>query len=104
MIDLDSLTEEQLLELHHRITERLNYLDQLRTHSAMLQFRPGDRVSFTSRDGRLICGALVKYNKKTVTVFADNGQKWNVSPEFLGKEPIEGTLEREGTVVSLKRG
>jgi hypothetical protein len=70
----------------------------------MLKFRPGDRVSFTSRDGRVICGVLAKYNKKTVTVFSDNGQKWNVSPAFLGNEPIEGTLDEQGTVVSLNRG
>ena len=103
MIDLESLTEEELLELNHRIVERLNHLEQIRAHCAMLQFRPGDRVSFTARDGQLVCGVLVKYNKKTVSVFSDNGQKWNVSPGFLSREPIEGSLSGQGAVVPIKK-
>ena len=69
----------------------------------MLTFRPGDRVSFSSRDGREVSGVLVKYNKKTVTIISDNGQKWNVSPGFLRKEAIEGSTTSHGTVVPIKR-
>jgi len=28
---------------------------------------------------------LVKYNKKTVSVITESGQKWNVSPHLLRK-------------------
>ena len=71
MIDLDNLTEEELIALNERIVDRLRYLDQVRAHEAMLKFRPGDRVSFVAKDGREITGTLVKYNKKTVTIVTD---------------------------------
>ena len=103
MIDIDSLSEEELIELHNRIVDRLKYLEQVDTHKTMLKFRPGDRISFADRNGREVRGVLVKYNKKTVTVLADGGQKWNVSPGLLTNEAIEGSVIHDGTVVPLKR-
>ena len=39
---------------------------------------------------RLCALPLPYYNKKTVTVITDEGQRWNVSPSFLRKaEPNE---------------
>ena len=32
---------------------------------------------------------LVKYNRKTVTVVTDNGQRWNISPHLLS--PVKDT-------------
>ena len=84
MIDIDKLTEAELIDLNHRIVERLRLLNQLRAHTQMLEFRIGDRVSFQP-DGRpLVTGMLTRYNKKTVTVIADTGQRWNVTPRLLG--------------------
>ena len=34
-------------------------------------------------------GILTRYNKKTVTVMADNGRQWNVAPGFLSN--VEAT-------------
>ncbi|WP_435106159.1 hypothetical protein [Arhodomonas sp. AD133] len=49
----------------------------------MTTFDLGARVSFESiRDGRLT-GTLVKFNRKTVTVLADEGRQWRVPPEIL---------------------
>ena len=45
-IDLDKLGEAELIELNHRIVERLRYLRQQRTHEQMLAFRLGKRVAF----------------------------------------------------------
>jgi hypothetical protein len=81
-MNIDSLTEEALLDLHHRIVERLNMLRQLRAHVNMLQFRVGERVAFQADAGR-IEGTLTRYNRKTVTVLTDDGHRWNVSPHFL---------------------
>jgi hypothetical protein len=82
-IDIDKLTEAELIDLNHRIVERLRLLNQLRAHVDMLEFRIGDRVSFQP-DGRpLVTGMLTRYNKKTVTVITDTGQRWNVTPTFL---------------------
>jgi len=38
-IDIDSLSEEELLELNHKVVARLRFLSQMRSHSAMLDFR-----------------------------------------------------------------
>jgi len=35
-IDIDKLTEEELIDLNHRIVERLRFLSQIRGHSKML--------------------------------------------------------------------
>jgi len=49
----------------------------------MLKFSVGDRVCFDTDGFRRVTGTLVRYNKKTVSVLADDGQRWNVSPSFL---------------------
>lgn len=45
-IEIDSLSEEELVELNHRIVERLKFLDTYHGHKEMMQFSPGDNVSF----------------------------------------------------------
>ena len=45
-IDIDGLTEAELIDLNHRIVERLRFLQQMRAHKQMLEFRIGDRVAF----------------------------------------------------------
>lgn len=82
-IDITQLTEDELIDLHRRITERLRFLSQTRAHHKMLEFKIGDRVTFKRDDQTTISGVLTKYNKKTVTVLADNGEMWNVSPGLL---------------------
>ena len=36
-IDIDGLTEAELIDLHHRIAERLRFLQQMRAHAQMLE-------------------------------------------------------------------
>ncbi len=67
-IDIDSLSEEQLIELNHRIVARLRFLNEMRSHSAMLDFRIGEKMKFHPDGGPEITGTLTHYNKKTVTV------------------------------------
>ena len=84
-INIDSLTEQELLDLHHRITERLRLFSHLRAHGAMMEFSIGDRVEFNA-DGRRIIGVITRYNRKTVTLISEGaiaGQRWNVSPSLL---------------------
>ena len=84
-IDIDSLSEEELIELNHKVVARLRFLHQMRSHSAMLDFRIGERVQFHP-DGRpVVFGTLTRYNKKTVTVVTDAGENWNVAPGLLSK-------------------
>ncbi|MEO7760531.1 MAG: hypothetical protein ABIS68_01330 [Casimicrobiaceae bacterium] len=82
-IDIDALTESELIDLNHRAVARLKMLNEMRSHSQMLEFKIGDRVSFQP-DGRSpIVGMLTRYNRKTVTIITDDGQHWNVSPMLI---------------------
>ena len=84
-IDIDRLTEAELVDLNHRIVERLRFWSQMRAHAQMLEFKIGDRVSFDP-DGRpTVTGMLTRYNRKSVTVITDDGLRWNVAPRFLRK-------------------
>jgi hypothetical protein len=82
-IDIDHLTEAELVDLNHRVVERLRFLSQMRSHKRMLDFRIGDRVSFQPEGRPMIFGTLTRYNKRTVTVIADGGERWNVAPGLL---------------------
>ena len=79
-IDIDKLTEAELIDLNHRIVERLRFLNQMRAHARMLEFKIGDRVSFHPEGHPIVVGMLTRYNKKTVTVITDSGQRWDVAP------------------------
>ena len=84
-IDIDKLTEEELIDLNNRIVARLRFLNQMRAHSQMLDFRIGDRVTFQPEGRPALLGIITRYNKKTVTVITDGGQHWNVTPGLLRK-------------------
>jgi hypothetical protein len=102
-IDIDKLTEAELVELNNRIVERLRFLNHMRAHAEMLEFRIGDRVCFQPAGRPLVIGMLTRYNRKTVTVITDDGQHWNVAPQFLRKVAApEGEEPSGGKVIRLK--
>ena len=74
-IDIDKLTEAELIDLNNRIVERLRFLNQIRAHAKMLDFKIGDRVSFEPEGRSVVIGMLTRYNKKTVTVITDSGER-----------------------------
>ena len=83
-IDIDGLTEAELIDLNRRIVERLRLMQQVRAHRQMLEFRIGDRVAFRADGpGGLVEGMLTRYNRKSVTVITDDGHQWNVAPGLL---------------------
>jgi hypothetical protein len=103
-IDIDKLSEEELIDLNHRIIERLRFLSQMRAHSKMLDFRIGDRVTFQPEGRPPVVGMLTRYNKKTVTVITDSGQHWNVAPGLLRKAaPTETTETSKAKVIQLRK-
>jgi hypothetical protein len=102
-IDIDRLSEAELVDLHHRIVERLRFLEQMRAHTRMLEFSIGDRVCFESGNRGLLDGMLTRYNKRTVTIITDDGRQWNVSPGFLRKAARSEAAEATSTnVIRLK--
>ena len=84
-IDIDHLTKTELVELTTRIFTRLKCLAGEQASQDMLQFNIGDRVTFEAPRKGSIEGTLTRYNKKTVTIKTDDGQRWNVAPFLLSK-------------------
>lgn len=96
-INIDHLTDAELIELNHKIVERFRIMHQVRAHKEMFEFKIGDRVTFhPSGHGKQI-GTLTRFNKKTVTVITDNGGHWNVAPslvELSESDEAERTTEQ----------
>jgi len=84
-IDIEQLSEKELIDLNRRIIQRLKFLEAARANSEMIKFSVGDKVTFRPSGYEQQTGVLVKYNKKTVTVVTDQGERWNVSPTLLTK-------------------
>ena len=103
-IEIDQLTGAELIDLNHRIVARLHFLNQMRAHAEMLEFKIGDRVAFQPPGQDPLEGMLTRYNRKTVTVITDTGQRWNVSPTLLRKiKPVKGTNTAGSNVVMLNK-
>jgi hypothetical protein len=103
-IDIDSLTEAELIDLNNRIVERLRFMHQARSHKRMLYFKIGDRVSFQPEGRGTIVGILTRYNRKTVTIITEAGERWNVAPAFLRKVvEAGGTREGAPNVVPIRK-
>jgi hypothetical protein len=103
-IDIDSLSYDELVELNHKIIERLKFLDSMHTHNEMMRFSPGDKICFEAPGRGKLFGTLVKYNKKTVTVITESGQKWNVSPHLLSKvKNVKGNKDGKIKIIDLHK-
>lgn len=102
-IDITQLDEADLLELNRRIVARLKSLQEAREYHQMLNFSIGDRVRFHPPGHEPKSGLVIKCNRKTVTVIADDHSQWNVAPVFLSRviegEPVD--VARPGRVVPL---
>lgn len=98
-IDIDSLDEATLIELNARIVERLQYLHHQRTTAALQDIRVGSGVEFEGPGGVPVRGIVIRRNKKTVTVHADDNRQWNVSPTLLKPTGVH-VLDTAGQIQS----
>ena len=102
-IDIEKLSEKELIDLNHRIVERLKFLETMRAHNKMMKFNVGEKVSFEPPGREKQIGVLVKYNKKTVTVVTEQGERWNVSPHLLSKvRDTKPELSKIGNIIKIK--
>jgi hypothetical protein len=103
-IDIDGLTEAELVDLNNRIVERLRFLHQARSHKRMLDFKIGDRVSFQPEGRAIVVGILTRYNKRTVTVITEAGERWNVAPNLLHRIVESSTAQEDNpNVVPMRK-
>ena len=99
-IDINKLTEPELVDLNNRIVARLRFLQQMRAHASMLEFSLGERVSFQPEGHPVLFGVITKYNRKSVTVITETGQHWTVAPSFLRKiKPVREAESDGGNVI-----
>ena len=84
-INLDSLSYEELLELQHKISQRLKNIESKRSPKNHARFNPGDKVSFAHPTLGIQTGTLLARSDTTVTVVTRSGQQWDVSPHLLRK-------------------
>lgn len=103
-IDINTLTEAELVDLNNRIVQRLRFLHQARAHLRMLDFKIGDRVSFEPEGRPVVIGIVARYNRKTVTVIADGGGRWNVAPGLLRRVVETSSTEiRDPNLIPMHR-
>jgi len=103
-VDIDKLTEAELIDLNNRVVARLEFLHQMRSRAHMFDFSIGQRVSFQPAGQPPLSGIIAKYNRKTVTVITENGQQWRVAPVFLRKAAPSASSEPvSAQVISLPR-
>ena len=97
MVSTMPLSYDELVELHHLIVDRLDYLEAKATRQKMMEFTPGCRVSFESKFGRET-GVITKFNRKTVSVVTDSHCRYNVAPQLLRKE-VEASAQKPNLVI-----
>jgi hypothetical protein len=102
-IDIDKLNEDELIDLNNRIVQRLRFLNQMRAHSQMLDFRIGDRATFQP-DGRPpLFGIITRYNKKRHRNRRMAGSR-NVAPGLLRKATsTDSTETNSAKVIQLRK-
>jgi hypothetical protein len=70
----------------------------------MLEFKIGDRVSFHPEGRPAVVGMLTRYNRRTVTVITDSGQRWNVAPALVRRvDTSGGTEDLAANVIRLRK-
>ena len=57
----------------------------------MMKFNVGERMRFQPSGRSEISGTVVKYNKKTVTLVTEQGERWNVDPSLLSPQSTHKT-------------
>lgn len=88
---VNRLNEDELHALYRTVGGRLRLLHRTKAMFAMRDFQVLDKVFF-DHHGERKEGTVTRLNQKTITVTLDNGEHWNVSPDFLKKIDGENTL------------
>jgi len=75
-----SMNMQELCDLQDLVVISMKRLQA----TATMMFRPGDQVTFQTRDGRTISATVLKKNQKTVSVVTyDTKKLWKVSGTLL---------------------
>jgi ribosomal protein L35AE/L33A len=87
MDSIETMSKKELIDLYHKVGDRIRHLQQMEAQEKMNNFYFGDLVTFTDRDGKTIHGKVKRFNQKSVSVECEHGTRWTVSPHLLKKIP-----------------
>lgn len=79
---LNRLSEADLRLLNRMVVERLKLYHKAWHLKELAKFNLINRVYFTHQE-KTIFGTIIRLNRRSATVKADDGQQWNVSPSLL---------------------
>lgn len=81
---IDKLDLEDLKVLNKCIVSRMKMLYMSKNEQELSRFYPGNKVRFTSKNGGIKTGVVIRVNQKTVSVVIDGEEGWwKVSPQML---------------------
>jgi len=83
MIDIDLMNMAELEELQDRIHDRMKLMINMRAHQSMMAHNLGDKVCFDAGERGYQVGTLIKFNRKTVNVVAEDGRQWRIPPHII---------------------
>ncbi|TQE98317.1 MAG: transposase [Spiribacter salinus] len=74
---IDDLTLDELMELNELVCRRIDELRARQDLDVLKHLRLGQTVAFECREGEVF-GQVVKINRKTVVIHADDHRQWKV--------------------------
>jgi hypothetical protein len=80
---IDLMELDELVKLNEYIVKRIRLILDTKTMKKVQGFDLLEKVFFIDDRGNRIDGRVIRLNKKTITIKADNGMEWRVSPDFL---------------------
>ena len=80
---IDLMDLDELVKLNEYIVKRIRLISDTKTMKKVQDFELLEKVFFIDDRGNRIDGTVIRLNKKTITIKADNGMEWRVSPDFL---------------------
>jgi hypothetical protein len=101
LIDLTTLSEDELIDLNQRIVDRLQLIRSAKSLSQLAKFSVGMVVEFYTDDGRRMSGTVARLNQRTVTIVTGSG-RWRVSPSLLrAVDPSQASTASGSRVVKM---
>jgi hypothetical protein len=82
--EIEKMSLEELIELNKFIAQRAKALSFQQRAKASCKFQSGQKVRFTSKEGQMQEGSVIKVNRTTVDVMC-NGAVWRVSSDLLSR-------------------
>lgn len=102
-LDFNKFSDDELFELNKNLVEHVRLRHEARSQTALAKLHVGDRVYFKTDGDRKITGTIIRINRKTITLHADDHIQWKVSPGLLCKiNEAKSNSSKKTNIFSLK--